>query len=270
MERGKDRKKKPVRRQKTGGREKTSAKDSITSEDGPIRLNRFISNAGVCSRREADQLIQEGRIKVNGKVVKEMGMKVTLEDRVSHDGKPLNPETYRYVLLNKPKGYITTTEDPLERKTVMDLVAKACRERIVPVGRLERETLGLLLLTNDGEIVKKLTSQATKVKKIYHVFLDKKLEEDDMDKMRAGIVLDDGKFKVDVVNYVVEQPNETEVGVQTHSNKNQIIKRAFEHFGYKVVKMDRVLMGGLTKKDLPRGKWRHLTEREIGALKMLK
>ena len=178
MERGKDRKKKPVRRQKTGGREKTSAKDSITSEDGPIRLNRFISNAGVCSRREADQLIQEGRIKVNGKVVKEMGMKVTLEDRVSHDGKPLNPETYRYVLLNKPKGYITTTEDPLERKTVMDLVAKACRERIVPVGRLERETLGLLLLTNDGEIVKKLTSQATKIKKIYHVFLDKKLEED--------------------------------------------------------------------------------------------
>ena len=270
MEPGKDRKRKPIRRQKTGGKEKTPIKTSITPEDGPVRLNRFISNAGVCSRREADTLIQEGRIKVNGKVVKEMGKKVTLEDRVSYDGKPLNPETYRYVLLNKPKGYITTTEDPLERKTVMELVSKACRERIVPVGRLERETLGLLLLTNDGELTKKLTSQATKLKKIYHVFLDKLVEEDDMDKMRAGVVLEDGRFKVDVMNHVVEQPDGTEVGVQTHSNRNQIIKRIFEHLGYKVLKIDRVLMGPLTKKDLPRGKWRHLTDREVGALKMLK
>ena len=270
MERGKGKKKKPLRRQKSGGKERTPVKTSITAEDGPIRLNRFIANAGVCSRREADQLIIDGRIKVNGKVTKEMGRKVTLEDKVTYDGKPLNPETYRYVLLNKPKGYISTTEDPKDRKTVMDLVAKACRERIVPVGRLDRETLGLLLLTNDGELVRKLTDQATKIKKIYHVFLDKKVEEEDMDKMMAGVVLDDGKFKVDVVNYVVEQPNHTEVGVQTHSNKNQVIKRVFENFGYKVMKLDRVMIGSLTKKDLPRGRWRHLTEREVGTLKMLK
>ena len=270
MERGNGKKKKPLRRQKTGGKEKTPIKTSITAADGPIRLNRFIANAGVCSRREADQLIAEGRIKVNGKVAKELGLKVTLEDKVSFDGKPLNPETYRYVLLNKPKGYISTTDDPLERKTVMDLIAKACDERIYPIGRLDRETLGLLLFTNDGELVKKLTSQSTRVKKIFHVFLDKKVEEEHMDQMMAGVKLEDGNFKVDVVNYVAEQPDGTEVGVQTHSNKNQVIKRLFEHFGYKVTKLDRVLMATLTKKDLPRGRWRHLTEREVAALKMLK
>lgn len=255
---------------KPRGKSDQASATTEVADKWPMRLNRYLAHSGVCSRREADTLIDEGRVKVNGKVVKEMGFKVAQADDVLFDGKKLQPETLKYVLLNKPKGYITTTKDTHDRKTVLDLVARACDERIYPVGRLDRETLGLILITNDGDLAKKLTHPSHRVKKIYHVFLDRMVEEDDMDQMVAGVELEDGLMKADVVNYVSEQPNGTEVGIQIHSGKNRIVRRLFAHFGYKVMKLDRVLFAGLTKKDLPRGKWRHLTEREVGQLKMLK
>ncbi len=238
--------------------------------EGPmeIRLNRFISNAGVCSRRDADTLIAEGRIKVNGNVITEMGHKVTSRDVITLDNKPLKREKLVYVLLNKPKDHITTTDDPDERKTVMDLVKNACQERIYPVGRLDRNTTGLLLLTNDGELAEKLAHPANHIKKLYQVELDKPITEEDFLKIKEGVELEDGKANVDHLELV--SLDGLTLGLEIHIGKNRIVRRIFEHLGYEVVKLDRVMYAGLTKKDLPRGTWRYLTERELIHLKFKK
>ena len=233
-----------------------------------IRLNRYIANAGICSRREADQLIVAGAIKVNGKVVTELGTKISPKDKVQYEDRVLANETNRYVLLNKPKGYLTTTDDPYARDTVMTLVAGACRERIYPVGRLDRNTTGLLLFTNDGELAKKLTHPSHRVQKLYHVVLDKVLKKDDMLKIAAGLELDDGPLKVDGIAYVKDAKSKKEVGVELHSGRNRVVRRLFETLGYKVVRLDRTMFAGLTKKNILRGRWRHLTEKEINLLKM--
>ncbi len=234
-----------------------------------IRLNKYLSNAGVCSRREADVLIETGVVSVNGKIVTELGYKINQGDIVQYDGETINAETKRYVLLNKPKGFITTMDDPRGRKTVMSLVSKACRERIYPVGRLDRETTGLLLFTNDGDMAKKLTHPRYQAVKMYHVELNKSVAKEDLEKLLNGVDLEDGKTKVDKVEYV-ENGTSKEVGVEIHSGKNRIVRRLFEALGYQVIKLDRVQFGGLTKKDLPRGYYRHLTEQEIAYLKMTK
>ena len=241
------------------------------ADDAPteLRLNQFIARAGVCSRREADELIANNLIKVNGKVVTELGMRVKHTDRVEYNGKTLQGERMVYVLLNKPKGFITTTADDKERKTVMELVASACEERIYPVGRLDRATVGLLLFTNDGKLAEKLTHPSNAIRKIYHVFLNKTVKPEDLDQISNGVELEDGFIKPDRINYVVEALNGDEIGIQIHSGKNHIVRRIFEHMGYEVMKLDRTLFAGLTKKDLPRGKWRFLTEKEVAMLKML-
>jgi 23S rRNA pseudouridine2605 synthase len=249
-------------------KEKGAGSEAAGKKSEEIRLNRFISNAGVCSRRDADELIQQGRIKVNGKVVTEMGYKVTANDEVKLDGKALNREKLVYVLLNKPKDHITTTDDPDERKTVMDLVKTACTERIYPVGRLDRNTTGLLLLTNDGELAEKLAHPANNIKKIYQVELDKPILEVDIEKIKEGLELEDGLAKVDAIEVLT--PDALTLGVEIHIGKNRIVRRLFEHVGYTVVKLDRVLYAGLTKKDLPRGKWRYLSEKEVVQLKFKK
>lgn len=233
-----------------------------------IRLNKYISNSGVCSRREADVFIKAGSATVNGKLVTEMGHKVLLGDEVRFDGSLINQEQKRYVLLNKPKNYITTMEDERGRKTVMELIGNATKERIYPVGRLDRNTTGLLLFTNDGELAKKLTHPKSNIQKIYHASLDKKLSNSDLIKISEGFMLDEKRVIVDEISYVVNQPK-TEVGVKIHSGRNRIVRRIFEHFDYSVVKLDRVIFAGLTKKDLPRGHWRHLTDMEINTLMML-
>ena len=233
-----------------------------------IRLNKFIANSGVCSRREADELIADGKIKVNDKVVTEMGFKVGRKDKVTYKGRSLRPERHQYVLLNKPKDYITTAKDPQERKTVMKLVARACKERIYPVGRLDRNTSGLLLFTNDGDLTKKLSHPSFNVRKIYQVRLNKPLAKTDMEKIAAGLELEDGPIKVDAIAYDKKGGQET-IGVALHSGRNRIVRRIFEHVGYDVVALDRVVFAGLTKKDLPRGKWRMLSPKEIGMLKMV-
>jgi len=234
-----------------------------------IRLNKYLSNAGVCSRREADVLIQTGVITVNGEIINELGYKIKPNDVVQYDGETINAEKKRYVLLNKPKGFITTMDDPRGRKTVMSLVKKACRERIYPVGRLDRETTGLLLFTNDGDMAKKLTHPRYQARKIYHVETDKQIKKEDLEKLLSGVVLEDGKTQCDKANYV-EGGTYHEAGVELHSGKNRIVRRLFEALGYKVVRLDRVQFASLTKKDLPRGMYRHLTEHEIAFLKMTK
>jgi 23S rRNA pseudouridine2605 synthase len=233
-----------------------------------IRLNKFIANAGVCSRRDADELIKEGKIKVNGKVIDSMGYKVTAKDRVTYQGRPLKSEQLVYVLLNKPKDYITTTDDPKQRKTVMALVKKACEERIVPVGRLDRNTTGLLLFTNDGDLHKKLSHPSHEVRKIYHVHLDQPILKRDFQRLIDGVDLEDGFVSLDAVEIV--SADQREIGLQLHSGRNRVVRRLFEHLGYEVTKLDRVMFAGLTKKDLPRGKWRRLTSREVIQLKHLK
>jgi 23S rRNA pseudouridine2605 synthase len=243
---------------------------SPKANDGLIRLNKFIANAGICSRREADQLIVAGVIKVNGKIVKELGTKVSINDKVQYDEMTIRPEKPVYVLLNKPKGYITTTDDPFERKTIMSLVRDACKERIYPVGRLDRNTTGLLLLTNDGELAKKLTHPSQRIEKIYHVGLDKVLKKGDMVKIIHGIELEDGFIQADEVAYVEGADDKKQIGIKVHSGKNRIIRRIFEHLGYKISKLDRVVFAGLTKKDLPRGEWRFLKQEEVNRLKMLR
>jgi 23S rRNA pseudouridine2605 synthase len=234
-----------------------------------IRLNKYLSNAGVCSRREADVLIQTGVVSVNGKIVTELGYKIQPSDVVQYDGETINAEKKRYVLLNKPKGFITTMDDPRGRKTVMTLVSKACRERIYPVGRLDRETTGLLLFTNDGDMAKKLTHPRYQARKLYHVELHKPVSREDLERLLKGVDLEDGKTKVDKAEYV-EDKSSREIGVELHSGKNRIVRRLFEALGYNVVKLDRVQFAGLTKKDLPRGMFRHLTEQEVAFLKMTK
>lgn len=237
-------------------------------EKSTIRLNKYISNAGVCSRREADTLIKQGLVKVNGKVVTEMGYQVEKTDKVSFDGQNLTPEKPVYVLLNKPKGYISTTKDEKARKTVMDLVANASPYRLFPVGRLDRPTTGLILLTNDGHMTKKLTHPSFNVKKIYHVTLDKKLTRADMDTILEGLSFEEGVAVVDKISYIEGKPR-NEVGVELHIGWNRIIRRIFQRMGYEVEALDRVVFAGLTKKNIKRGNWRILTEQEINNLKML-
>ncbi len=231
-----------------------------------MRLNRYIAMSGVCSRREADELIKKGLVKVNGNVVTEMGVTVQKDDKIEYEGRILTAERKVYVLLNKPKDTVTTTDDPEERRTVMDLVQGACDERIYPVGRLDRNTTGVILLTNDGEMTEKLMHPKYGVRKIYHVFLDKNVNENDMRKMIEGLNLEDGPIAVDDVRYV-DASDKKQVGVQIHSGRNRIVRRVFEHLGYSVEKLDRVYFAGLTKLNLPRGKWRFLTDAEINKLK---
>ena len=235
---------------------------------GGIRLNKFISNSGICSRREADTYIEHGSVTVNGNLVTEMGYKVQPNDDVRFDGTSISPEKKKYVLLNKPKNYITTMDDERGRKTVMELVSNAAKERIYPVGRLDRMTTGLLLFTNDGELAKKLTHHKHDVKKLYHASLDKKLDLKDLQKLRGEVIIEGKKVFIDAVSYVDGQ-SKTEVGIEIHSGRNRIVRKIFEHVGYKVVKLDRVLFAGLTKKNLPRGRWRELTKQELSNLQMI-
>ncbi len=233
----------------------------------PLRLNKFLANAGVCSRREADDFIQAGVVSVNGKVVTELGSKVLRSDEVRFHDQPVTIEKKVYVLLNKPKDYVTTSDDPQNRKTVMDLVKDACRERIYPVGRLDRNTTGVLLLTNDGELASKLTHPQYLKKKIYHVFTDKNVTAADMTRIAEGIQLEDGEIHADAIEYASET-DKKQVGIEIHSGRNRIVRRIFEHLGYRVVKLDRVYFAGLTKKNVRRGDWRYLTEKEVAMLRM--
>lgn len=249
----------------TRGRKKTTT----PSNDDLIRLNRYIANAGICSRRKADELIEAGVISVNGEVVSELGYKVNpVKDIIRYNGETLKREKMTYVLLNKPKDYITTTDDPQERKTVMELVDKASRERIYPVGRLDRNTTGLLLMTNDGDLAEKLSHPRNNITKIYQVELNKSLSQGDFNKIEYGLELEDGFIKPDALSYV-QGATKKEIGIQIHTGKNRIVRRIFEFLGYEVVKLDRVVYGSLTKKDLPRGRWRYLEEKEIIQLKHL-
>lgn len=249
----------------TRGRKKPGS----PSGDELIRLNRYIANAGICSRRKADELIEAGVISVNGEVVSELGFKVNpVKDIVRYNGETLKREKMTYVLLNKPKDYITTTDDPQERKTVMQLVEKASRERIYPVGRLDRNTTGLLLMTNDGDLAEKLSHPRNNITKIYQVELNKNLSQGDFNKIEYGLELEDGLIKPDAISYV-QGASKKEIGIQIHTGKNRIVRRIFEFLGYEVVKLDRVVYGSLTKKDLPRGRWRYLEEKEIIQLKHL-
>ncbi|MGE5423853.1 MAG: pseudouridine synthase, partial [Syntrophothermus sp.] len=261
---------KPFRKISSGKEKKTSPRRT-SGKDGEelIRLNKYISNAGICSRREADVLIQSGVITVNGEPVTEMGYKVSRTDKVKYGDQTLNTEKLRYVLLNKPKGFITTMEDPEDRKTVMALVENACKERIYPVGRLDRNTTGLLLFTNDGEMAKKLTHPKYGIRKIYHVVLEKNITKTDMKKVAAGMDLEDGPVQVDAIEYISDAKDKKEVGIELHSGQNRVVRRIFETLGHKVEKLDRVAYAGLTKKNLPRGEWRFLTEMEINMLKMI-
>jgi 23S rRNA pseudouridine2605 synthase len=243
----------------------TPKKENVA--DG-IRLNKYISNSGICSRREADVYIAAGNATVNGKIVTEMGYKVQVDDIVRFDGQSITPETKRYVLLNKPKNFITTMDDERGRRTVMELVSNAAKERIYPVGRLDRNTTGLLLFTNDGELAKKLTHPKHNVKKLYHASLDKKLTLKDLHTISQNFVLEGKMVFVDAISYVDGQPK-TEIGIEIHSGRNRIVRKIFEHFGYAVVKLDRVIFAGLTKKNLPRGHHRPLTNQEVINLNMI-
>lgn len=233
----------------------------------PVRLNKFLANAGICSRREADEFIQAGVVTVNGNVVTELGTKVMRTDDVKFHDQPVKMEKKVYVLLNKPKDTVTTSDDPQQRKTVMDLVKNACPERIYPVGRLDRNTTGVLLLTNDGDLASKLTHPKFLKKKIYHVFLDKNVTAHDMQQIAAGITLEDGEVHADAIEYA-SPTDKSQVGIEIHSGKNRIVRRIFESLGYRVVKLDRVQFAGLTKKNLRRGDWRFLTEKEVDMLRM--
>jgi len=254
---------------KTFTGKKSASKPQRQEDDGLTRLNKYLSNAGICSRREADELIASGVVQVNGKNITEMGYRVKPTDIVKYGGQTLKKERLVYLILNKPKDYITTADDPQERRTVLELVQGACKERIYPVGRLDRATTGLLMFTNDGDLTKKLTHPRYGIRKIYHVELDKPLKRVDMDKIAEGIELEDGPIKVDEVSYVGDNADKTQVGVEIHSGKNRIVRRIFEHMGYNVRKLDRVMFGSLTKKDLPRGRWRILSDAEVGMLKMI-
>jgi len=242
-------------------------KEYLEDPDAPIRLNKFLANAGVCSRREADQFIQAGVVTVNGTVVTELGSKVQRTDEIHFHDQLVSIEKKVYVILNKPKDYVTTSDDPQQRKTVMDLVKNCCRERIYPVGRLDRNTTGVLLFTNDGDLASKLTHPKFLKKKIYHVYLDKNCTQADMKQIAEGITLEDGDIKADAISYASDVDRK-QVGIEIHSGKNRIVRRIFESLGYKVCKLDRVMFAGLTKKGLKRGDWRFLTEKEVAMLHM--
>ena len=242
-------------------------KDILTDPNAPIRLNKFLANAGICSRREADEFITAGVVSVNGEVVTELGTKIKRTDEVKFHDEPVSIERKTYILLNKPKDCVTTSDDPQERKTVMDFVKGACKERIYPVGRLDRNTTGVLLLTNDGDLASKLTHPKYLKKKIYHVYCDKNVTKADLDQIAAGVTLDDGEIHADAISYASET-DKSQVGIEIHSGKNRIVRRIFESLGYKVIKLDRVYFAGLTKKGLRRGDWRYLTEQEVNMLRM--
>ena len=242
-------------------------KEENIDPNEPIRLNKYLANAGVCSRREADEYIQAGAVLVNGTVVTELGTKVLRSDEVKFRDQPVTMEKKVYVLLNKPKDYVTTSDDPQQRKTVMDLVKNACEERIYPVGRLDRNTTGVLLLTNDGDLASKLTHPKFLKKKVYHVYLDKPVTATDLQKIAEGIELEDGEVHADAIEYA-SPTDEKQVGIEIHSGKNRIVRRIFESLGYRVVKLDRVQFAGLTKKNLRRGDWRFLTQKEVKMLRM--
>jgi 23S rRNA pseudouridine2605 synthase len=241
--------------------------DIVVDPNEELRLNKYLANAGVCSRREADEYITKGCVQVNGQVVTELGTKVTRKDAILFNDQPVSLERKVYVLLNKPKDTVTTSDDPQGRQTVMDLVRNAAPERIYPVGRLDRNTTGVLLLTNDGDLASKLTHPKYVKKKIYHVWLDKDVTAEDLAKIAAGVELEDGPIHADAIAYA-NDTDKNQVGIEIHSGKNRIVRRIFEHLGYRVVKLDRVYFAGLTKKNLPRGRWRHLTQQEVSILKM--
>lgn len=247
-------------------RKRTGKRPAGKTDDEFIRLNKFIANSGVCARREADVLIREGHISVNGRKVTDMGVKVRLTDKVTYNGKSLSPEKKVYVLLNKPKDYVTTVRDPHAERTVLDLVREATDERIYPVGRLDKSTTGVLLLTNDGDLAGKLTHPKYGVSKVYHVFTDQPVTKHDMETIVSGVELDDGKVSADAISYP-DPEDHTQVGLEIHSGQNRVVRRIFEKLGYRVRKLDRVSFAGLTKKNLQRGNWRHLTQKEISMLK---
>jgi 23S rRNA pseudouridine2605 synthase len=251
-----------MEKRKPGGKQP----DRKIRKDDTLRLNRFIANSGICSRREADDLITRGLISVNGKKVTDLGTKVRGNDDIRYRGKRLTAEQKVYILLNKPKGYVTTVEDPHADKTVLDLIGRACPQRVYPVGRLDKDTTGVLLLTNDGELTGKLTHPRYKKTKIYHVFLERPVAKDDIMKLTAGIDLDGETVAADAVSYA-DPDDRTQIGMELHSGQNRVIRRMFEAIGHRVRKLDRVYFAGLTKKNLRRGKWRFLTEKEIGMLK---
>ena len=236
---------------------------------GEIRLNKYLADCGVCSRREADELIKAGCVTVNGEVITTMGFKVKTSDKVVYGGQTLNREKLRYILLNKPKGYITTSDDPEGRETIMELVKDACHERIFPVGRLDKNTTGLILLTNDGDLAKKLTHPSSEVSKLYHVTLNTPLTKNDMLRIAEGIELDDGMIAPDAIAYDEDDDSKKSIGIELHSGRNRIVRRIFEHLGYEVVRLDRVMFAGLDKYKLPRGEWRFLTDLEVANLKKI-
>jgi len=251
---------------KYSARKQLKYKEELTDPNEPIRLNKFLSNAGVCSRRDADKYIQAGVVKVNDVVITELGTKISRMDTVLFHDQPVKIESKVYIVLNKPKNCVTSTDDPEERLTVMNLVKNACSERIYPVGRLDRNTTGLLLLTNDGDLASKLTHPSFKKKKIYHVWLDKDVAIEDMEKIANGIELEDGEIHADAISYVNDE-DKNQIGIEIHSGRNRIVRRMFEALGYRVTKLDRVYFAGLTKKNLPRSKWRYLNEQEVNALR---
>ena len=267
FERKKIRLKKRTDSSSPAGKKQRGKKPARTATTGEMRLNRYVANAGVCSRREADKYIAAGLVTVNGKPVTEMGVKVKMTDDVRFDGRRLDAEKKVYVLLNKPKDFVTTTSDPHAERTVMELIENACEERVYPVGRLDRSTTGVLLFTNDGELADRLTHPSHNVKKIYQVTLNKPLTKNDLLQIADGIELEDGLIAADAISYI-DPAEKTEIGMEIHSGRNRIVRRIFEHLGYKVKKLDRVYFAGLTKKNLPRGRWRLLSQKEVQFLRM--
>lgn len=258
---------KPAFKKNNFNKDKPSKQSLFKKTDDSMRLNRYLANAGICSRRQADDYILSGVVTINGKVITELGTKVYPGDVVKFNNESIRQERKVYILLNKPKDYITTAEDDRGRKSVLELIRGACKERVMPVGRLDRNTTGILLLTNDGELAAKLIHPRSNKKKIYHVFLDKNIKKDDMDAIATGIELDDGFIKADEINYA-DPVDKSQIGIEVHSGRNHLVRRIFEHFGYKVIKLDRVYFAGLTKKALPRGRWRFLTPDEVSMIKM--
>lgn len=261
-----ERKKSGVSSQESGVRNKpeTGNQQQVT---GLMPLNKFIAHSGICSRRDAAEMVKLEKVKVNGQLITEPGHKVSANDDVRVNGKKIFPaKNLIYILLNKPKDYITTTDDPQGRKTVLDLIGRATQERIYPVGRLDRNTSGVLLLTNDGELSQQLTHPSHEVKKVYHITLNRPLEKKDFDQILKGVNLEDGIAKVDVMAYA-DSKDKTQIGLEIHSGRNRIVRRIFEHLGYDVKNLDRVMFAGLTKKNIERGKWRFLTEKEVRELK---